>query len=208
MTTPDRITGSLLGRRSATAWERPWRAGWRSGSPAPTAASTTSCTRRPYGRTTPSKRWCWSRRSPAEARSTRRGSVGASWRCVGRALARSACTAELAAASEAPSMPSSGSGDPNTSGNADRAGNGAAMRIAPVAASMAEMPEDEFRQGVRHGRCGHGRQRDPRRLEANSLLRGSGRLGPDAGGSREPAQAPDLMEVEKRLCAIVRGSST
>lgn len=100
------------------------------------------------------------------------------------------------------------SGDPNTSGNADRAGNGAAMRIAPVAASMAEMPEDEFRQGVRHGRCGHGRQRDPRRLEANSLLRGSGRLGPDAGGSREPAQAPDLMEVEKRLCAIVRGSST
>ena len=27
-------------------------------------------------------------------------------------------------------------------------------------------------------------------------------------GFREPAQAPDLMEVEKRLCAIVRGSST
>lgn len=39
-------------------------------------------------------------------------------------------------------------GDWRSSGRPDRAGNGAAMRIAPVAAAMSEWPVDEFRRAI------------------------------------------------------------
>jgi ADP-ribosyl-[dinitrogen reductase] hydrolase len=40
------------------------------------------------------------------------------------------------------------SGDPRSSGNPDRAGNGAAMRIAPLAAAMQDLPDKTFRQAI------------------------------------------------------------